>query len=59
MLLLSHKIPERLLLDGDILISVLGIRGNRVRLGIEAPDRVSAVREELTPPDEAEGHTPG
>jgi carbon storage regulator len=59
MLLLSYKIPERLLLDGDILISVLGICGNRVRLGIEAPDRVSAVCEELTPPVEAEGHTPG
>jgi carbon storage regulator len=64
MLVLSRKIHERLLLDGDIRISVLDIRGNRVRLGIEAPDRVNVVREELTPPadrptDEAEGHAPG
>jgi carbon storage regulator len=64
MLVLSRKIHERLFLDDDIRISVLGIRGNRVRLGIEAPDRVKVVREELTapvdrPPDEAEGHAPG
>jgi carbon storage regulator len=50
MLVLSRKIHERLLLDGDIRISVLGIRGNRVRLGIEAPDRVKVIREELIPP---------
>jgi carbon storage regulator len=50
MLVLSRKIHERLLLDGDIRISVLGIRGNQVRLGIEAPDRVTVLREELTLP---------
>ena len=64
MLVLSRKIHERLLLDGDIRISVLRIRGNQVRLGIEAPDRVKVVRKELVPPvdgppDEAEGHAPG
>jgi carbon storage regulator len=50
MLVLSRKIHERLLLDGDIRISVLAIRGNQVRLGIEAPDRVTVLREELTLP---------
>jgi carbon storage regulator len=64
MLVLSRKIHERLLLDGDIRISVLRIRGNQVRLGIEAPDRVKVVRAELVPPvdrppNEAEGHAPG
>jgi carbon storage regulator CsrA len=64
MLVLSRKIHERLLLDGDIRISVLRIRGNQVRLGIEAPDRVKVVRAELVPrvdrtPDEAAGHAPG
>ena len=59
MLVLSRKIHERLLLDGDIRISVQGIRGNRVRLGIGEPDRVKVVREDLIlpvdrPPDEAE-----
>jgi carbon storage regulator len=64
MLVLSRKIHERLLLDGDIRISVLRIRGNQVRLGIEAPDRVTVLREELTlpvdrRPDESAGHAPG
>jgi carbon storage regulator len=64
MLVLSRMIHERLLIDGDIRISVLGIRGNRVRLGIEAPDWIKVLREELIPPvdrppDEAEGHAPG
>ena len=64
MLVLSRKINERLLLDGDIRISVLHISGNQVRLGIEAPDRVKVIREELNlrvdrPPDEAERHAPG
>ncbi len=59
MLILSRKIHERLLIDDDIRISVLSIRGNQVRLGIEAPDRVKVIREELIPPvnrppDEAE-----
>jgi carbon storage regulator len=59
MLVLSRKIHERLLIDGANRISVLGIRGNQVRLGIEAPDRVKVIREELIPPvdrppDEAE-----
>jgi carbon storage regulator len=64
MLILSRKIHERLLIDDDIRISVLGIRGNQVRLGIEAPDRVKVIREELTPPvdqpsDETDGYVPG
>ena len=50
MLVLSRKIHERLLLGDVIRISVLGIRGNQVRLGIEAPARVKVIREELIPP---------
>ena len=64
MLVLSRKVHERLFLDGDIRISVLGIHGNQVRLGIEAPDPVTVAREELTlpvdrRPDEAAGHASG
>jgi len=47
MLVLSRKVNERILLSGDIRITVTGIRGNRVRLGIEAPDRVEILRGEL------------
>lgn len=47
MLVLSRKIGENLLIDGSIKIRVMEVKGNRVRLGIEAPSDVSIVREEL------------
>jgi len=47
MLVLSRKVNERILLGGDIRITVTGIRGKQVRLGIEAPDRVEILRAEL------------
>jgi carbon storage regulator len=49
MLVLSRKLNETIVLDGDIRITVVGIRGNHVRLGIEAPDTVRVLREELCP----------
>jgi carbon storage regulator len=55
MLVLSRKIQERLIIDGDIRISVVDIRGNQVRLGIEAPDRVAILREELIVPVDRQG----
>ncbi len=47
MLVLSRRLNESILLGGDIRVVVLGIRGNQIRLGIEAPERVGVVREEL------------
>ena len=47
MLVLSRKLNETIVIDGDIRITVVGIRGNQVRLGIEAPDPVGIFREEL------------
>ena len=47
MLVLSRKLNEELVIDGNIRIKVIAIEGNRVRFGIEAPARVSVVREEL------------
>lgn len=49
MLVLSRKNDESILIDGNIRITVLGIRGGQVRLGIEAPRSVRVVREELKP----------
>lgn len=48
MLVLTRKPEESLIISGDIRITILGLRGNQVRLGIEAPDRVEVYREELT-----------
>jgi carbon storage regulator len=47
MLVLSRKLNETIVIDGDIRITVVGIRGNQVRLGIDAPNSVRIFREEL------------
>jgi carbon storage regulator len=47
MLVLSRKRGERVCINDDIEVVVLEIRGDRVRLGFEAPDRVSVYREEV------------
>jgi carbon storage regulator len=53
MLVLSRKRDQSIIIDGNIRITVVGIQGNQVRLGIEAPNSVSIFREELR--DRAEG----
>jgi carbon storage regulator len=47
MLVLSRKVGERLLVGKDIVILVTQIRGDKVRIGIEAPPEYRVVREEL------------
>jgi carbon storage regulator len=47
MLVLSRKLGQKLLFGSDIVITVLEVRGNGVRLGIEAPGQVEVVRAEL------------
>jgi carbon storage regulator len=56
MLVLSRKLNESIIIDGDIRITIVGIRGNHVRVGIEAPDSVRIIREELQ--DRANGVAP-
>ena len=45
MLVLTRKNGEKIVIGGDIEITVVEIRGNHVRLGIEAPKEVSVLRE--------------
>jgi len=47
MLVLSRKLNESIVIDGHIRITVVGLRGNHVRIGIEAPNSVRVMREEL------------
>lgn len=47
MLVLSRKAGERLVIGGNIVVIVERIAGNRVTLGIEAPESVRIVRGEL------------
>jgi len=55
MLVLGRRIGERLIIDDDISIIVLGIKGNNVRLGIDAPDDVAVHREEIYKKIQEEG----
>lgn len=47
MLVLSRKPGERIHIGNGITLSVLRVSGNRVRIGIEAPDSVHIVRGEI------------
>lgn len=47
MLVLSRKKNERIMINNDIIITVIDIRGDKVRLGIQAPEGVSVHREEV------------
>ena len=51
MLVLSRKKDESIVLDGQIEITVLKIKGNTVRLGIKAPSNIKVLRGELSPFD--------
>ena len=49
MLVLTRKVDEKIVISGNIVITVVGIRGDRVRIGIEAPPEVGIYRQELSP----------
>lgn len=47
MLVLTRRIGETLVIGDDVKVTVLGIKGNQVRLGIKAPKDVEVHREEI------------
>lgn len=47
MLVLTRKIGEKLVIKDNIKVIVLDVKGNQVRLGIEAPDDILVYREEI------------
>jgi carbon storage regulator len=48
MLVLSRKVGERVIVDGDVVIEILEVKGRRIRLGIEAPAHAAVLRDELS-----------
>lgn len=47
MLVLSRKIGEKLVIGNDVTITVLSVTGNKIRIGIDAPEDVQVLRQEL------------
>jgi carbon storage regulator len=47
MLILTRRVGERLMIGEDIFVTVLGVKGNQVRIGVQAPAEVSVHREEI------------
>lgn len=56
MLVLSRKKNEQIVIDGQIEVEILQIKGNTVRLGIKAPRDVKVLRGELKPFGMAASH---
>jgi len=47
MLILTRRVGETLMVGDDISVTVLGVKGNQVRLGVNAPKEVAVHREEI------------
>lgn len=47
MLILTRRVGESVVIGEDVTVTVLGVKGNQVRIGINAPKNVSVHREEI------------
>ena len=47
MLILTRRVGETLMVGDEVTVTVLGVKGNQVRIGVNAPKEVSVHREEI------------
>ena len=55
MLILTRRVGESVVIGDDVDVTVLGVKGNQVRLGVKAPRDISVHREEIYQRIKAEG----
>ena len=47
MLILTRKVGDAIVIGEDVTVTVLGVKGNQVRIGVNAPKSISVHREEV------------
>ena len=63
MLILTRRVGETVMIGNEVTVTVLGVKGNQVRIGVNAPKDVAVHREEIYErikrEEDLEGRSPG